>query len=105
MHVNHSFVERHVNTLLDKTVQSDCRYEPVNRCQAGAPDATIARLLEKVDIERQGKLQNYQTNKPNDLVLDVPSVVITLEAGQHRTAAVLRLDGLPVHSSTGVFLD
>ena len=106
LNANRSLVDKHVDALVDQIMQSDRRYEPANRCQGSAPDAVIEQLLEELDVEEVEYIENYQASQPNDLVvLDIPSGLIKLEAGQHRRAAVLRLNKLPVHSTAGVFLD
>jgi hypothetical protein len=103
LHANRSLVDKHVNALIQQIKQSDRRYDQSNRCQASAPNAIINQLLERVTIEKQTLLVNYRSNKPEELlVIDVAPGTIKLEAGQHRRAAVLRLNGLPIHSTSGV---
>ncbi|KUL82542.1 hypothetical protein ZTR_09161 [Talaromyces verruculosus] len=91
LNANSSLVDKHVDALVDQIMQSDRRYEPANRCQ---------------DVQEIEHIKNYQASQLNDLVvLDIPSGLIKLEAGQHHRAAVLRLNKLPIHSTAGVFLD
>lgn len=105
LHANRSLVDKHVDAVIQQIKQSDRRYDQSNRCQASASDAVLNQLLERVTIDKQALLDNYRANTPEELlVIDVAPGTIKLEAGQHRRAAVLRLNGLSIHSTSGVFL-
>jgi hypothetical protein len=102
---NRSLIEKHVDNLIQQIKQSDRRYNNSNRCQASFPSNVLKDFIDQVPNERRNLLRNYGGNSPRELVvLDITPGIFRLEGGQHRRAAVLKMNGLSVNGTVGVFL-
>ncbi|KUL90504.1 hypothetical protein ZTR_00010 [Talaromyces verruculosus] len=106
LEANRSLMEKHVDALTTHIRQSDRRFDVINRCQASAADSVIEALMKSVPADKRHLLKNFDARSPTDLaIIDVSGSVIKLESGQHRRAAVMKINGLAVQATTGVFRD
>jgi hypothetical protein len=106
LEANRSLMEKHVDALITHIRQSDRRFDVINRCQASAADSVIEGLMNSVPADKRHLLRNFDARSPTDLaIIDVSGSAIKLESGQHRRAAVMKINGLAVQATTGVFRD
>lgn len=109
---NRSIIERHVESICNQLSVTDRRYDPNHRCQASAPEELLDTILASFSPEKLEMSRNLSACQPEDLpVVNLTEMfkdrdvfpTFTLEAGQHRRAAVLKMAHLPITSTAGVF--
>lgn len=83
------------------------RYDVENRLKASMDRTDAEALLDTVPETEKAKLNNYGVSDPAEyVVLNIPHGVgkITLEDGQHRRAAILTMNNVPVSARRGRFV-
>jgi hypothetical protein len=110
---NRPIADAHVEALVKQLPKSYRRYDTENRCQASAPKKVLEMLLASLSSKDKLKTKNISACNPQSLpVINLQAVLRgvdpaqkpMLEAGQHRRAAVLKMNHLPISSTTSVFM-
>jgi hypothetical protein len=114
LEANRPLDHTHVDKLSHDFEQSCQRFEPSHRLRASASRIVIDQLINSLPSGQQHSIKLTSASHPNSYaVLDLGAFMAAnqlknefrLDTGQHRRAAVLRMNGLSPEVSAGVFLD
>lgn len=119
LEANRPLIHQHVEKLIHDFEQSLRRFDPENRVRASAHQAIIDRIKASVPESQRQKLLNYSARKPDeycivdlsniDTSMNVNDMVmpskLRLEAGKHRRAAIMKMNGISPKKNRGVFVD
>ncbi|GAD94394.1 hypothetical protein NFIA_024070 [Paecilomyces variotii No. 5] len=109
---NRALVESHVSALITTFTEKGIRrFDTDTRLRVAVPKQFLDAIMEDMDENNRSKARNFSATTITEYpVIDIgrfveQGAVLRLEAGQHRRAAIMRMNGFRVADMVGTFVN